>query len=56
MIILPTESDCELFFRNSSDLLVFIGFDNCFKLVNPSFEKILGWTNHNFKEKRQTST
>jgi PAS domain S-box-containing protein len=43
MIILPTESDCELFFQNSLDLLVFIGFDNHFKLVSPSFERMLGW-------------
>ena len=42
-IILATESDFELFFHNSLDMMVLIGFDNRFKLVNPSFERILGW-------------
>ena len=43
MIILSAESDFELFFKKSLDLMVFIGFDNRFKFVNPSFERILGW-------------
>ncbi len=43
MIILASESDFKLFFHNSLDLLVLIGFDDRFKLVSPSFERILGW-------------
>ncbi len=40
----PTELELDLFFDYSLDLLVLVGFDNRFKQVNPSFERILGWT------------
>ena len=39
----PTKLELDLFFDNSLDLLVLVGFDNCFKQVNPAFERILGW-------------
>jgi PAS domain S-box-containing protein len=32
------------FFQHSPDLLCVAGFDGYFKLLNPSWEKILGWT------------
>lgn len=34
----------ELFFNCSRDLLMLLGFDSRFKRLNPSFERILGWT------------
>ena len=40
----PTKLELDLFFNYSLDLLVLVGFDNCFKQVSPSFERILGWT------------
>ncbi len=40
----PTKLELDLFFDYSLDLLVLVGFDNCFKQVSPSFERILGWT------------
>jgi PAS domain S-box-containing protein len=40
---LSTKQGIELFFDHSLDIMVLIGFDNKIKLVNPSFEKILGW-------------
>ena len=39
----PTKLELYLFFDYSLDLLVLVGFDNCFKQVNPAFERILGW-------------
>ena len=32
-----------MFFDYSLDILVLMGFDDCFKQVSPSFERILGW-------------
>jgi PAS domain S-box-containing protein len=40
----PTELELDLFFDYSLDLLLVVGFDNRFKQVSPSFERILGWT------------
>lgn len=42
-VIEITPSELNLFFNHSLDILVFIGFDGCYKQVSPSFEKILGW-------------
>jgi PAS domain S-box-containing protein len=40
----PTKLELDLFFNYSLDFLVLVGFDNRFKQVSPSFERILGWT------------
>jgi PAS domain S-box-containing protein len=37
------KQEFELFFDYSLDIMVLIGFDNKIELVNPSFERILGW-------------
>jgi chemotaxis family two-component system sensor kinase Cph1 len=39
----PTNPEINLFFQNSLDMMILIGFDNRIKQVSPSFEKILGW-------------
>ncbi len=39
----PTGPQLELFFDNSLDMMILIGFDLRIKLVNPSFKRILGW-------------
>ena len=39
----PTKQELQLFFNNSLDIMILVGFDNRIKLVSPSFERILGW-------------
>lgn len=41
---IPTVPELELFFDNSIDIMILVGFDNRIKLINPSFQRILGWT------------
>ena len=38
-----SETELDLFFKYSFDIMVLIGFDNRIKQVSPSFEIILGW-------------
>ena len=38
-----SETELNLFFNYSLDIMVLIGFDNRIKQVGPSFERILGW-------------
>ncbi len=39
-----SENDLDLFFKMSPDLLCITGFDGYFKQVNPSFQKLMGYT------------
>ena len=38
-----SETELNLFFEYSLDIMILIGFDNRIKQVSPSFERILGW-------------
>ena len=49
---IPTVPELELFFDNSLDIMILIGFDYRIKLVNPSFQRILGWTKEEVVSKR----
>ncbi len=40
----PADVDFESFFSLSTDMLCIAGFDGRFKLVNPAWERTLGWT------------
>ena len=42
-ITTATETELNLFFKYSLDVMVLIGFDNRIKQINPAFERILGW-------------
>jgi len=39
----PKLENDQLFLEYSTDLLVLVGFDSCFKRVSPSFLRVLGW-------------
>ena len=47
-----TVPELELFFDNSLDIMILIGFDNRIKLVNPSFQRTLGWKKEEVISKR----
>ncbi len=38
-----SETELNLFFKYSLDIMVLIGFDNRIKQISPAFERILGW-------------
>ena len=44
ILVIRSQSNWEAFFDLSLDMLRIAGFDGYFKVLNPAWEKTLGWT------------